>query len=274
MADYFNNPMPLDGAHFVENPAKVTVERVARAIEYDAALADAYKQGNFFNNAQNIRRAFELSREFRGGVDPETGKALPSKARTARSVKAKLQKTMPRGKKGSAEAAAFKAAVDAEVWGGNPPVKNVTVGEGGRKAIAAAIGRARGYVKSNIRNRGHYLNAYGTVSGLKQGVIATRKWGSNRGLPGWKFGVSIPKDSVFGRNRPGGSLMKFGTGARSANKAKQQKLVSLAKQFNIQQADGSTLPWWNAANANHDTAAKDFLSWRKGQRNSARQTPE
>ena len=39
MADYFNNPMPTSGAHFVENPAKVTVERIARAIEYDADLA-------------------------------------------------------------------------------------------------------------------------------------------------------------------------------------------------------------------------------------------
>ena len=202
MADYFNNPMPLDGAHYVENPAKVTVERMARAIEYSPELSEAYKSGNFFGNAANIRKAFELSRSFRGGE----GKAV-------RHAKAVAQKAGH--KRGSPQ---FEQAVLA-AHGGTLPTKFTTVGAGGRKALAAAIGRARGYVKTNIRNRGRYLGVYGTVSGLKQGAIKSRKWGSNKGLPKWKFGVKGASNAgeIYGRERPGGSLMKFKAGASTSS---------------------------------------------------------
>jgi len=246
MADFFNNPMPTSGAHFVENPAKVTVERIARAIEYDADLAAKYNSGNFFNDIGNVRRAFELSRSFRDG----TGAAV-------RKAKAQAQKSVKEGgmglKRGSAE---FEAVVKG-AHGGTLPVKQTNVGEGGRKAIAAAIGRARGFVKTNIRNRGRYLGVYGTVSGLKQGAIKTRKWGSNKGLPGWKFGKSIPKDSVFGRNREGGSLMKFKAGASSESAFKKATLSAIRTTYaaQIKAAGGA---WWNvpAAKAAFDSAVK------------------
>jgi hypothetical protein len=257
MADYFNNPMPLNGAHYVENPAKVTVERMARAIEYSPELSEAYKSGNFFGNAANIRKAFELSRSFRGG-----------EGKDVRHAKAHAQKPVAEGglglKRGSP---AFEAAVLA-AHGGKLPTKFTTVGAGGRKALAAAIGRARGYVKSNVRNRGRYLGVYGTVSGLKQGAIKTRKWGSNRGLPGWKFGVSIPKDSVFGRNREGGSLMKFKAGASTSSDFKKATLSAIKSTYasQIKAAGGA---WWKVP-----AAKAAFESAVKGRRHSAPLSPE
>ena len=241
MADYFNNPMPTSGAHFVENPAKVTVERIARAIEYDADLAAKYNSGNFFNDIGNVRRAFELSRSFRDG----TGAAV-------RKAKAKMQRDGI--KRGSAE---FEQGVRS-AHGGTLPVKQTNVGEGGRKAIAAAIGRARGYVKTNIRNRGRYLGVYGTVSGLKLGAIQSRKWGSNKGIPKWKIGKdgSIA-GKVFGRNREGGSLMKFKAGASSESAFKKATLSAIRTTYAAQiKAAGGR--WWDvpAAKSAYESAVK------------------
>lgn len=110
MADFFNNPMPTTGAHFVENPAKVTVERIARAIEYDADLADKYRSGTFFSDAANIRRAFELSRSFRDGKGGEI-----------RKLKAKLQRPVDKGGMGLTRKSPEFAEAVAAAWGGNPP---------------------------------------------------------------------------------------------------------------------------------------------------------
>jgi len=251
MATFFN-PMPLDGAHFVENPAKVFVGRVARAVQYDKQLYDAYKNGTFFDSEANLRKAIEASLRFRGNE----GKLI----REAKAMAAKELGGRSGDKKAKFEARVnelLQGKVDRSALAGKKASKPLS--DGFREALAVAMGRGVGFQKATERNRARYLEVYSKVTGKglarRSGELMLGKNYRSYGIPKDKGSKSTrgivlgstfrgqlkaaPTPDYFKRE----GLRAFGSGSASADKA---ALLEEMRGFTEKDARGRVITqWWD-----------------------------
>lgn len=170
MAQFFNNPMPLNGAHYIENPAKKFVDRLARAIQYDPELYKAYKSGNFFSG-KNLENALMKSFAF-------TKTAAAVRQAKAAAINANIPRDSEEFEQAINQAFAKTGATRVQP-AGEPLSPSF------RQALAQAIGRGQGYAKAKTRNRGRYLEVYSAASG-KEMVRA----GDRMKLKGFRVGKS------------------------------------------------------------------------------------
>lgn len=249
MATFFN-PMPLDGAHYIENPAKVFVGRVARAVQYDQKLYNAYKDYSFFKDPKNLQNAIAAALKFRG---PKGDKN--STARLIRAAKAAAAKKLG----GRKDKAAFNAEVDRLLAGkvdraALQSASKRPLAQGFRVALAAAMGRYTGYEKAIERNRSRYLDVYGTQTGIspmqrgdeimlgRNKAFKIRKGVSSQ-LKGKSFKGALAASRGNEKLLQMKGLRPLGAG--SLNAAKAAALADL-RRLSVKNADGTVTPWWEA----------------------------
>ena len=213
MAMFFN-PIPLDGASFVENPAKTFVGRVARAIEYDQQLNNAYKSGKFFDDKANLELAIASAIDFHR----TTGKQI-RKGKAALIREAKKAGTLP--KKGEAWYSREQALGAGAKNNPAPGLSRVTPGF--KRALAYAMGRGKAYENAVARNRSRYLAAW-AAKGVNVNVDRSGNATAKLRIKDRKGGVSVRGVTAeqAAKYLPEGVR---GMGQRSLNATKNQWLL-------------------------------------------------
>lgn len=227
MAMFFN-PIPLDGASFVENPAKTFVGRVARAIEYDPMLNNAYKSGKFFDDKANLELAIASAIDFHRttGQKIRAGKAaLIDEARKAGTLPKKGEAWYTREQALSDEAQ--KKAEERRAARGttrsNPGPGMSRVTPGFKRALAYAMGRGKAYENAVARNRSRYLAAW-AAKGVNVNVDRSGNATAKLRIKDRKGGVSVRGVTAKQASKylPEGVR---GMGQRSLNATKNQWLL-------------------------------------------------
>ena len=182
----FNGAMPIYGAHYVENPAKKFVDRVARAIQYDRDLYNAYRSGAFFEG-KSLENAIAASLKFK-----------PTAAAVRQAKAAALKAGHARGSTEFEQAVnqAFTSTGATRAKAASKPLSPAF-----RMALAQAMGKGQGYSKAVARNRGRYLEVYGKASGKDMAQV-----GDELKLKGFRVGKSTKGKSWKGE-------LKTATGA-------------------------------------------------------------
>lgn len=254
MAMFFN-PVPLDGATFVENPAKTFVGRVARAIEYDSNLNAAYRSGKFFDDKANLELAIASAidhhrttgKQVRKGKSAliwkykKDGKALPTgenwfkvaDAMSPEALAAIQEREAARASRVSSEG--YREAAEAGTVMNNPAPGLARVTPTFKRALAYAMGRGKGYDNAVARNRSRYLAAWAA-----QGVPVNIDRHGNATV---KLRIKDKKGGVSVKNVKPEEAMKYlnkqdmirGPGQRSLNAYKNELLLELPKNSTLEQ---------------------------------------
>ena len=249
MAMFFN-PVPLDGATFVENPAKVFVGRVARAIEYDNDLNAAYRSGKFFDDRKNLEKAIANAIEYHRGPGKQVrkgksaliwkykrdGKALPEGENWFKIADATSPEALAAIQERETVRASSRVVAEGDIQPRNNPAAGLArVTPTFKRALAYAMGRGRGYDNAVARNRSRYLAAW-DAQGVKVNIDRDGNATVNLRIKDKKGGVSVksvtPKQAMKYLNKYD---MIRGPGQRSLNATKNALLLKLPKDSTPEQ---------------------------------------